>query len=519
MFIKSCQVLACRLVCRHVIQSFTGFSNWLIVCIDRLASYQLTVAFSNFAGTDSRAPSVFISCLVCIRGCGLAIRTFQVLTDVGGIDIGLACQLRICCCAGIRDSVVDSRVDRIARNEVLVTSSYRAIVVRRNFIGDSACFLIISRCNRDPVSSLNLDGIFRQVLDHCPSFIRDVGQILQVRDVTGILGNVRCVRGDVLRVRANSIRIRLDMFIKSCQVLACRLVCRHVIQSFTGFSNWLIVCIDRLASYQLTVAFSNFAGTDSRAPSVFISCLVLFRDSCAICFMIQVLPDVICIHISLHAVQFLQLCDIDGIGFLFTSSHASNLTSFICCTNGYSRLLGRPCSCGICGLFIGSSRIIPGDTSCSRCFGSAADGYAALSADFCVVADGYDIGGCRFIVGGIGRTDDDVVLLVRQFVVITEDDVGLVRIYAVTADLVLRADDIVVLAVGQFILEAIDEVILRRRTFCISAVCARDFVADAGDLCHIGFVNGVAAAHNHDLSTAGRNCILQSIFQLFSVPG
>ena len=96
---------------------------------------------------------------------------------------------------------------------------------------------------------------------------------------------------------------------------------------------------------------------------------------------------------------------------------------------------------------------------------AAADGYAAFSADFCVVADSYDIGGCRFIVGGIGRTDDDVVLLVRQFVVITEDDVGLVRIYAVTADLVLRADDIVVLAVGQLILEAVDEVVLRLCSF------------------------------------------------------
>ena len=124
------------------------------------------------------------------------------------------------------------------------------------------------------------------------------------------------------------------------------------------------------------------------------------------------------------------------------------------------------------------------------------------------MADGYDVGNCRFIVGGIGRTDNDVVLLVRQFVVVAEDDVGLVLVCAVAADLIIRTDDIVMLAVGQFVLEAIDEVILRRRTFCISAVCARDFVADAGDLCHIGFVNGVAAAHDHDLAAAGRNSLL-----------
>ena len=145
---------------------------------------------------------------------------------------------------------------------------------------------------------------------------------------------------------------------------------------------------------------------------------------------------------------------------------------------------------------------------------AAADGYAAFSADFCVVADGYDIGGCRFIVGGIGRTDDDVVLLVRQFVVITEDDVGLVRIYAVTADLVLRADDIVVLAVGQLILEAVDEVVLRRCSFCVGAVLTVHLIADTGDLGHVGFVNGVATAHDHDLSATTLNGVLHSFAKL-----
>ena len=125
------------------------------------------------------------------------------------------------------------------------------------------------------------------------------------------------------------------------------------------------------------------------------------------------------------------------------------------------------------------------------------------------MADSYDIGGCRFIVGGIGRTDDDIVLLVRQFVVISEDDVGLVRIYAVAADLVLRTDDIVMLAVRQLILEAVDEVVLRRSPFCIGAIFTAHRVAHTGDLGHVGFVNGVAAAHDHDLSAAGRYCRLQ----------
>ena len=125
------------------------------------------------------------------------------------------------------------------------------------------------------------------------------------------------------------------------------------------------------------------------------------------------------------------------------------------------------------------------------------------------MADGYDVGGCRFIVGGIGRTDDDVVLLVRQFVVIAEDDVGLVRIYVVAADLVIRADNIVMLAVGQLILEAVDEVVLRRSPFCVGAIFTAYRVAHASNLGHVGFVNGVAAAHDHDLSAAGRYCRLQ----------
>ena len=169
---------------------------------------------------------------------------------------------------------------------------------------------------------------FGQVLDVGIAFICKSFTILQIR-------NIR-------RVRANITSIALDLCIQSRQVLACRIGVRNIVQCLSFGCDRFVVRIDRLACYQLTVISCDAARTYSCTPVVFIGCLVLFRDSCAICFMIQVLPDVICIHISLHAVQFLQLCDVDGIGFLFTSSHASNLTSFICCTNGYSRLLGFP---------------------------------------------------------------------------------------------------------------------------------------------------------------------------------
>ena len=101
--------------------------------------------------------------------------------------------------------------------------------------------------------------------------------------------------------------------------------------------------------------------------------------------------------------------------------------------------------------------------------------------------------------------------------VIAEDDVGLILIYAVAADLVLRTDDIVILAILQFILEAIDEVVLRRCFFCIGAILTGHFVAHADDLGHIGFVNGVAAAHDHDLSAAILDSVLHSLAECLRI--
>ena len=163
-----------------------------------------------------------------------------------------------------------------------------------------------------------------------------------------------------------------------------------------------------------------------------------------------------------------QLCHVYRIGFVRTGSHAVDLTGYsaICLANGYGSIGGLPGGRsrirGICT----RSGIISGNfVTFYRCFRPAADGYAALGADFCVVADGYDVGGCHFIVGSIGRTDNDVVLLIRQFMVVAEDDIGLILVYAFSADLVVRTDDIVMFAVSQFVLEAIDEVVLRRCTF------------------------------------------------------
>ena len=212
--------------------------------------------------------------------------------------------------------------------------------------------------------------------------------------------------------------------------------------------------------------------------------------------------------------QRFQLCDVDGIGIVCTGGYAVDLAGdcAIRGTNGYGT---SSCIPGmrsfICRLSLRGRIIATYLFSRSSSYRPAADSYAALGADFCVVADSYDVGGCRFIVGGIGRTDDDVVLLIRQLMIVTEDDIGLIIACAFSADLVVRTDDIVMFAVSQFVLEAIDEVVLRRRAFCIGAVCALDGVANAGNLGHVSFVNRVAAAHDHDLSAAILDSILHSL--------
>ena len=211
--------------------------------------------------------------------------------------------------------------------------------------------------------------------------------------------------------------------------------------------------------------------------------------------------------------QRFQLCHVDGVSFLCTCSYAVDLAGYcaISFADGYSCIGSLPNGSSFCRILTGSRIISFSGLTSYRGFGSASDGYAAFDADFCVVANGYDVGSCRFIVGGIGRTDDDVVLLVRQFVVVAEDDIGLIFIYVIAADLIFRTDDIVIFAVGQFVLEAIDEVVLRRRVFCISAIRTRDFVADTGNLGHVGFIHNVAAAHDHDLSAAIFDSSLQSL--------
>ena len=177
---------------------------------------------------------------------------------------------------------------------------------------------------------------FGQVLDVGIAFICKSFTILQIR-------NIR-------RVRANITSIALDLCIQSRQVLACRIGVRNIVQCLPFGCNRLIVCIDRLASYQLIAGRSNGACADGCSPCIFVCSNVRSGSSSLAVRTFEVGPDVGCIDIGFHAFQFLQLCDVDGIGIVCASSQAGKLTSyfisyfFISVTNGYSCSCGRPCN-------------------------------------------------------------------------------------------------------------------------------------------------------------------------------
>ena len=64
------------------------------------------------------------------------------------------------------------------------------------------------------------------------------------------------------------------------------------------------------------------------------------------------------------------------------------------------------------------------------------------------MADGNHIRDGRFI-NCIQRTQDDIVLRIRQFVVITEDDVGLVLGCSIASNGIVSPDQVVVLTICQ----------------------------------------------------------------------
>ena len=108
----------------------------------------------------------------------------------------------------------------------------------------------------------------------------------------------------------------------------------------------------------------------------------------------------------------------------------------------------------------------------------------------------------------ISGTHNNIVLCIRQGVIIPKDDIRLVLIRACAGYRILRTDDVIVLAIFKGGIETIHIVQLSRICTIFSAA-AGNGVSNAGDLGHIGIFNGVAAAHDHDLAAAPRNGFLQ----------
>ena len=156
--------------------------------------------------------------------------------------------------------------------------------------------------------------------------------------------------------------------------------------------------VDRLTCYQLTIIFGNFTSTNSSAPSVFVFSLLLFRS-----FIIQdwrlviaslidfdVAANVGCVDIGLHAFQFLQLCDVDGIGIVCTSGYAVNLAGYLTIsgTDGYSRIGSLPSSSTICRILTGSRIIAFYRITCYSCNRTTANSYTISNMCFGLLSKG-----------------------------------------------------------------------------------------------------------------------------------
>ena len=173
-------------------------------------------------------------------------------------------------------------------------------------------------------------------------------------------------------------------------------------------------------------------------------------------------------------------------------------------TNGNGTGRRFPGCRGVCGGFIGDcrNRVIAFSIffiSCCR-YRTVADSYTAVNADIRIMADDYSIGSSQFFIFIICRTNDYIVALTAQLVVITKDNV-----IVATVQSILSTNNIIALTVRNSVVETIYIVQFR----------IRNRVAHTDDLSLVGTSNLVATADGHDLSTTVRNGLLQSVFQFF----
>ena len=128
------------------------------------------------------------------------------------------------------------------------------------------------------------------------------------------------------------------------------------------------------------------------------------------------------------------------------------------------------------------------------------------------------------------RTEDDVIALIFQGMVVANDDIGMILVNAVTGYRIMGTDEVVALAINQRRIEAIDIVELRRGIVFKSCIIFRgpsaiiifllisfDRIANTYDLGHVGIIYDVAAAKGHDLSATFRNGILQDFLNCLHI--
>ena len=229
-----------------------------------------------------------------------------------------------------------------------------------------------------------------------------------------------------------------------------------------------------------------------------------------------VIMDFIGCHRRIH---LFQLGHVDSVRIFRTCSHTRDLAGHgaIGLTHRNGRIGSRPSSFRIRTCISFRVRLIPLYTCFYRSHRSAADGHAAFHGNIGVMTNDDCIGSICHRIFIICGTQDDVILTVGQFMVITQHQVGLVLVYTGTGNGVMRTNDVVVPAVFQGVVEAVHIVQLGRCAFCVFLAAAGDLVAYAYHLCHIGARHGVAAAHDHDLAAAGGNGILQRTIQCFRI--
>ena len=325
------------------------------------------------------------------------------------------------------------------------------------------------------------------------------GQLMvlgEFQSITFVDGNglIRLIHEDAVAlsigVIGNILSVLLHLIIQFQQVIASSLGHLHIFPIF-GRPYFIV---HRAAGDQLLGILRHCTGTQSLAPGVFVGGHIT---------VFEILADIG----SVDAGQFLDLGHVNSIRIIGAGGHPGDLAGHAAIGFAYGNSSFRR-SPGLLGLvFYLFSRIIALLALLHRGHRITAQGHTVVHVHVGVMADDYGARSGQFLAG-IGRADDDIVLSIYQGVVITDDDIRLVLVDAVTSYTVVGTNDVVIFAVSQGILEAIDIVVLRRGAFCIGAVCARDGVADTDNLAHIGAFDVIAAAHDHDLSTTLRNSSL-----------